>query len=333
MDYAYAQRVLSNNLLRRSLTVSYTDKFGRLSSLQYWEAPRDEKGRMPQSVLQVSPPAIKSPVVGVGIGMTPEGSETILLLVEKKTRGFDSKKLVASLGLGDLQIEEMASGRAIPSARPALGGESLGHSNGDTGTFGCLVRDSTSALFLLSCNHVIAALNQGQRGADIVWQPGKNNGGSAKSRIGTLYDFAYITPGGSTGNRIDAALCKPDKPSDVSSSIKSIGSLSGSQSVSLNDPVRKSGAKSGLTAGKVRVKNLSVIVDYPGGVQALFDDQVGIVSTKGGKNFSEQGDSGSIVVDSQDRAVGLLMSCLSGTDLTIANPIQQVLQHFQVTIA
>ena len=180
---------------------------------------------------------------------------------------------------------------------------------------------------------MIAALNQGQRGADIVWQPGKNNGGSAKSRIGTLYDFAYITPGGSTGNRIDAALCKPDKPSDVSSSIKSIGSLSGSQSVSLNDPVRKSGAKSGLTAGKVRGKNLSVIVDYPGGVQALFDDQVGIVSTKGGKNFSEQGDSGSIVVDSQDRAVGLLMSCLSGTDLTIANPIQQVLQHFQVTIA
>jgi hypothetical protein len=333
MDYAYAQRILSNNLLRRPLIVSYADKFGGTSTLQYWQAPTDEKGTPLPNVIYMGSPAIESPVVGVGIGMASSGSETIFLLIEKKERDFDSKKLIASLGLGDLKIEEIPSGRAIASARPALGGESLGHSNGDTGTFGCLVKDSANALFLLSCNHVIAALNQGQRGTDVVWQPGKNNGGTAKNRIGLLYDFAYITPGGSTGNRIDAALCKPDRLSDVSPSIKSIGSLSGSQSVSLNDPVRKSGAKSGLTSGKVRLKNLSVIVDYPGGVQALFDGQVGIVGTKTGKDFSKQGDSGSIIVDDQDRAVGLLMSCLSGTDLTIANPIQEVLQHFQVAIA
>jgi hypothetical protein len=270
--------------------------------------------------------------VGVGIGEASGGGERIVLLTEIETGAFDSKKLVASLGMEDLQVEEIRGGRAISTARPAEGGESLGHSNGDTGTFGCLAKNGANVSFLLSCNHVIAALNHGQKGVDAVWQPGKKDGGSANSRIGVLEDFAYITTGGHTSNRIDAALCKPDNVGDVSTKITSVGTLAGAQSISLGASVRKSGAKTGLTKGKVRLKNLSLIVDYPGNVQALFDGQLGIISPRSGQNFSEQGDSGSIVVDDRNCAVGLLMSCLSGVDLTIATPIQEVLSHFQVTI-
>jgi hypothetical protein len=332
MDYAHAQRVLCDSLLRRSLTVSYLDKFGLPSSLRYADIPTDSYGNPLRTTIQVGPPPVESPVVGVGIEEF-DGEERIVLLTETQSSNFDSKKLVASLGLGDLKVAEIFGGRAIATARPAQGGESLGHSNGDTGTFGCLVKDkaNTNAVYLLSCNHVIAALNQGRKGVDEVWQPGQLDGGSGKTRIGILQDFAYITLGGQTGNRIDAALCKPDNLPDVTSAIKSVGSLSGSQSVSLNDPVRKSGYKTKLTSGKVRLNNLSVIVDYPNNVQALFDNQLGIVSTQSG-NFSDQGDSGSVVVDKQNRAVGLVMSCLAGTDMTIANPIEEVLQHFQVTV-
>lgn len=332
MDYSHAQRVLANHLLVRSFTTHFLDKHGRVSLNQYWRAPTDEYGRMLPTVTQVGPPDIPSPVLGVGIGEAATGDERIVLLTEVETGAFDAKALVISMGLEGVQVEEIRGGRAISTARPAEGGESLGHSNGDTGTFGCLVKNGANVLFLLSCNHVIAALNKGQKGVDAVWQPGMKDGGSVNSRIGVLDDFAKIITGGHMSNRIDAALCKPDQVGDVSSKITSIGALSGAQSISLGASVRKSGAKTGLTKGKIRLNNLSVIVDYPGGVQALFDGQLGIIGTEVGKNFSDQGDSGSIVVDDQNCAVGLLISCLSGVDLTIANPIQEVLAHFQVTI-
>lgn len=315
MDYAHAQRVLADLLLRRSLRRPIAFGFDDL----------DRMGDV------IGPPAIATPLVGVGIGGT-ESEPTIAFLRDKSHPTFDYIQLAGSLGFAGLNVEEIPAGRARASARPAEGGESLGHSCGDSGTFGCLVEDGSGDRFLLSCNHVIANLNRGKKGSDEVWQPGKIGGGSAKSRIGLLHDFAHITIGGSTGNRIDAALCKPDRSTDVSATVKNIGALTGSAAATLGASVRKSGATTGLTHGKVRLKSLSVIVDYANASQALFDGQLAVIGTGSG-TFSDLGDSGSVVVGDGDAVVGLVISSLAGVDLTIANPVGEVLAHFNVSIA
>ncbi len=330
MDLDHIQRVFSDLLLRRSVSVGYMDKLGRPSLMRYLDTPIDFEGRPQQTWHKYGPPVVQSPVMGVGIG-GGDGGERVVLLTDRPME-FDAPQLADSLGFAGLEIELFHAGRAVATSRPAEGGESLGHANGDSGTFGCTVKDAAGAKYLLSCNHVIAAMNGGVKGSDAVWQPGAGNGGNSASRIGVLYDYAYISTGGATGNRIDAALCKPDTMGDAAVTVKGIGPLAGVQSAPLGAAVRKSGAKTGLTKGKIRMRNVSILVDYPGGVQALFDGQLGIISTSSG-NFSAQGDSGSVVVDDQDRAVGLVISALSGVDLTIANPMADVLGHFNVSIA
>jgi hypothetical protein len=330
MDYAHAQRVATGLLLRRSQTSYYRQSNGTLSTLRYLNAPLDAFGNPQRAEQVIGPPAIESPVVGVGIGGTEE-NQRLVLLCDVGTKDVDFRRLMAAMDLGGFEIERLRTGPVKATARPASGGESLGHFGGDTGTFGCLVQNSSQEQFLLSCNHVIANLNSGAKGSDVIWQPGKKDGGSSKSRIGVLHDYAFITMGGVSSNHIDAALCRPDNPADASAAVRKVGTLAGTAAGTLNMSVKKSGATTGLTKGYVRLKNLSVIIDYANGSQALFDGQLGIIGSSSG-NFADQGDSGAVVVDDANAAVGLVMSAVSGVDLTIANPIHDVLSHFGVTV-
>lgn len=50
------------------------------------------------------------------------------------------------------------------------------------------------------------------------------------------------------------------------------------------------------------------------------------------KRFAEQGDSGSLVIDEENRAVGLLFATASGVDIAYANPISKVLNYFDVQL-
>jgi hypothetical protein len=72
------------------------------------------------------------------------------------------------------------------------------------GTLGCFVTDLvTKQICLLSCNHVIARLNQGQIGVDKIIQPGGLDGGVKKENaIGTLTAFAPLVD----GTEVDAAI-------------------------------------------------------------------------------------------------------------------------------
>ncbi len=74
--------------------------------------------------------------------------------------------------------------------------------------------------------------------------------------------------------------------------------------------------------------NATVRVSYGEDV-ALFVDQILITPTKG--RFSDGGDSGSLIVTDPDKnPVGLLFA--GSRRLTIANPIELVLEHFTVEI-
>lgn len=203
-----------------------------------------------------------------------------------------------------------------------------------TGTIGCAVkgRGDYTASYLLSCNHVLAELNKGRIGRDVIWQPGEDDGGGPSNRIGVLDKYRTIQFGAQASNIIDAALCKVDDLKDIAHGVRHLGAVTGY----VTDPplglqVKKQGRTSGTTVGRLRIKNLTMIVKYHTGEEALFDKQLGVIGEQP-NNFADKGDSGSIVVDDNGRAVGLLFSTTEGLDLSFVNPIATVLEELLIVL-
>jgi hypothetical protein len=275
----------------------------------------------------------RPPIVGVGVGESENGVARIEFLTTVPFEAFLIPNLLQSLQLQSVAFHVTRTERIRACARPAKGGDSIGYANGLTGTVGALVQNSARGKFLLSCNHVIADVNRGKKNVDAIWQPGKKDGGTAKDKIGTLRDFKTLNLGGSASNDIDAALCAPDDPGDVAPGIRAFGAIAGvNANPALRTTVRKEGRTTGVTSGKLRIKNLSMLVRYHDGSDALFDNQLGIIGTSTATNFAEQGDSGAIVLDDSGEAIGLLIADSDGVDVSFANPIEPVLAYFGVTL-
>ena len=105
----------------------------------------------------------------------------------------------------------------------------------------------------------------------------------------------------------------------------------------VGQPVQKYGRTTGFTTGSINAVNVDVDVCYfplsetvcfPG-YQAHFINQFSVPD--GSVPFSASGDSGSLLLTmGSNNPVGLLFA--GGDGLTIANPIDPVLQRFNVTI-
>ena len=211
---------------------------------------------------------------------------------------------------------------------PAPCGVSIGHYNITAGTLGCLV-DIATARCILSNNHVLADMNAGTAGDDIM-QPGPHDGTSAQPsrRIASLTDYEPLKFGGGV-NHIDAAVAALEDPSSATPDIMAIGRHANPPVAAfINQPVAKHGRTTGLTFGTVADISFDGNVTFNGSV-AYFEDQIAIVGNYG--PFSDGGDSGSLILDSPaSHPVGLLFAG-DGTH-TLANPIQTVLNRFGATI-
>lgn len=274
----------------------------------------------------------ETPVIGVALSLEEKGSMEISIFLRKEIHGF-SEFLTETLKLRDFRVRQHTTGIISASGRPTVGGESLGEgaTNGKSGTFGCLVEDAAGDHFLLSCNHVLSDVNSGNKGNDVVWQPSFKDGGRAKDRIGILHDFAHINIGGVQSNEIDAALAKPDIPSDAKDGLRTIGTINGTAShFPYRMSVEKIGWKTNQTSGTFLYRT-SFINHYKGHGDALFEDQLGIVGTTG--KFSEDGDSGAVVINGKKEAVGLVFANAADIDMTFANRINKVFSYFGVTPA
>src|SRR5262249_49930305 len=86
-------------------------------------------------------------------------------------------------------------------APPITPGSSLGHPNGETGTFGCLVVLDDGKLCILSNNHVIAALNAGPANVNTL-HPGLADAAGNKPAhtlvFGQLVRFAPLNSSSTT---------------------------------------------------------------------------------------------------------------------------------------
>ena len=95
--------------------------------------------------------------------------------------------------------------------------------------------------------------------------------------------------------------------------------------------MRKHGRTTGHTVGVVADISADVRVRF-GDRFAWFEDQI-VVKSNGSGLFSQRGDSGSLIVDAETRdPVALLFAGSEDGEITIANPINLVLQHYDVTV-
>jgi len=285
-------------------------------------------------------------VVGVGIGnKVTKGVDTkrqcIKVYVEKKVEAYNlSQKEIIPRTLDVIETDVIEIGKVEALSfkekmRPAKGGVSIGHYKVSAGTLGCLVRDRSSKdLLILSNNHVLAQSNEAKIG-DAIVQPGTYDGGKvAGDLIGYLERFVKVVKQRSfwlfwmfwvkdNMNIVDCAVAKPVSEKLVSSEIMKIGIPKGIAKAEEGMKLQKSGRTTGHTQGEVIDTDMTVKVDY-GKFIAQFHHQIMAGAMSAG------GDSGSLCLDMNKNAVGLLYA--GSKKSTIINPINEVLTLLNIEL-
>jgi len=203
--------------------------------------------------------------------------------------------------------------------RPAKGGVSIGHFKITAGTMSCTV-EREGVKFVLSNHHVLAPVNEGKEGEPILQPAPYDKGKDPEDRLAVLKEFVPIEADGK--NLVDCALAQPVDPKDVSDEIVDIGFVKGVETAPTKGmKTRKSGRTTCLTEGEIVYPSAVVIVSY-GKFRARFEDQ--IITTK----MLEGGDSGSLLLTEDDKAVGL---CFAGSEsISVANKITHVMEKLNI---
>jgi hypothetical protein len=241
--------------------------------------------------------------------------------------------------------------------RPAPGGVSVGHGAITAGTLGCWVTKNGQKV-ILSNNHVLANSNAAEIG-DSILQPGPFDGGNfPPDHIANLEQFIPISFEGEPSecpfantviavfnaacrvinsntrykvakvqaedNLVDAAIATPLDPADMKDEILNIGPIQGTVEGELGMAIKKSGRTTGFTTGEIQQVDVAANVQYGAGQIALFTDQLLAGA------MSQGGDSGSAVLDDNNRLTGLLFA---GSDTTtIINRIENVFNALGISL-
>ena len=124
-------------------------------------------------------------------------------------------------------------------------------------------------------------------------------------------------------NLVDAAIARPLSSNDVKDEILKIGILQGTAAGELGMAIKKSGRTTALTTGEIQQVNVTSTVQYGENQTAIFTDQLLAGA------MSQGGDSGSAVLDSNNRLIGLLFAGSENT--TIINRIENVFSALGVS--
>ena len=256
------------------------------------------------------------------------------------------------------------NGNRLDRWRPAPGGVSIGHYKVTAGTLGGAVKDpATGERFILSNNHVLANMSSGEDGrasvGDPILQPGPYDGGMLGDDLfGRLARFVplrltyqqpactraryweslankiltvlqphyrlYLQRTNEQGNLVDAALARPLREEDLTAELIALGRVSGSGEVYPGDEVVFSGRTGGVVRGTVIARDVSLFITMEPGKELYFIDQL-VTSA-----LSRPGDSGSLLLDQENRAVGLLFA--GSETVSICNRLQNVSQLLGVEV-
>ncbi|WP_231247403.1 S1 family peptidase [Clostridium botulinum] len=210
--------------------------------------------------------------------------------------------------------------------RPAIPGYSISAAElNASGTLTCLVTDGKEK-YILACNHTIAGENRFPIGEPIV-QPGIDDKGRVpKDVIALLSKYIPIQFAGyifTPENYVDCAIGKVIKNDIVSPNIAIIGKLKGVKNINIGDVVKKIGRTTECTENKILGVGITVKIKMDTGI-ALFKNQIATGL------MTKPGDSGSIVVDKNNYAVGVVIA--EGRKNTWITPMTSILKSLDVSI-
>ena len=295
----------------------------------------------PTSGLAATPPTM-------ALGVVRKGKHDFGIAVRIQKRGLENSPQVETIkkrAKGEVDVRyigEVTKRAALPwhqkMTRPLRIGTSIGHFKNTGGTLGGFVRSrNDGSVLILSNNHVLANESKAKTG-DHVLQPGVfDDGQDPAQKIGELLRFTRLKKAGT--NRVDCAVASIEgKIRFDHRTLTGLGKLAGLGDAVLadNDVVGKVSRTTGTTKGRVTAFELdNLVIQYDLGFLKL-NGQVEIEGADSDP-FSQGGDSGSLIVDAERRAVALLFagSDQGGSDgqgLTFANPIRAVLDALKVDL-
>lgn len=273
---------------------------------------------------------VQTPPTPFALGIVGKGNNYKLAIrVQNTTPGLESRiEEVSERARGEIDIRHV--GRVVKQTpwqqnknRPLKIGGSIGHYKVTAGTLGCFVKSQSGGEMILSNNHVLANENDAAKG-DSILQPGRVDGGYRPDDVvSTLTRFIPLK----NRNKVDAAVA--DIEDDIEyypDDIQGLSAIAGLRTTPLDEGeiVYKLGRTTGLTKGRVTAIEVADLeIGYGGALgNIFFDEQIEIAPAED-KPFSLGGDSGSLIVDADHKAVGLLFSG-NDVDATYANPIDAV---------
>ena len=268
------------------------------------------------------------------VGIKNTGEKCIAVFVKEKLpiSSLDPSKIIPrtinGIPTDVVQVGEIKALGLTQRIRPVMGGYSVGVVGIKSGTIGCTAFNGYglgTQHYILSNNHVLADENRAPLGSPVV-QPSTIDGGVIPGDIiGNLIDFEpirFISMLRTPINYVDCAvaLCQNEK---MSSELMWQGYIYGITNPVAGLSVKKTGRTTGFTIGNIRYTNATIVVGYDTG-NALFVNQ--IITN----NMSMGGDSGSLLLDKENNAVGLLFA--GSSDITVYNPIINVLRVLNINL-
>lgn len=243
-----------------------------------------------------------------------------VVAIEMPMAGFLSAE-----GLGSLETSHKYPRGIREPQEVIIGGISGANANltSESGTIGyfCTRKSKLPGrkeVHMLSNSHVFADLRKGKvDDSDLIMQPSPGEPASNRP-IGTLVNFFALKFDGDINepNHVDAAVAKLWTPLQHKPLIPLIGAVKGyvaTNDTEIGEAVRKFGRTTGYTEGQVLSIYLDIWIRYDRtGQSAFFQNQFLIEpALPQFTKFVSGGDSGSLVVDAQQHAIGLIFAGMS----------------------
>lgn len=212
----------------------------------------------------------------------------------------------------------------------------------EAGTLTAIVFDKNNQFMALSARHVLSASRHWIKGDPIF------HIAESQNIVASLYD-AELYEVDSTRYPIDAAVATINDPTKIKCQIVDLGwSISGTMhedelhnkfAEEKKIHVQKRGITTGITSGTIeeinagpRTMNYPTLGDNPPTKVTFPTNSLIQIASDSGGNFSEGGDSGSLIVDDSKMAVGSLIGGIDGTNKSVANHIDPICKRFGVEI-
>jgi hypothetical protein len=291
-------------------------------------------------------------VTGVDIGFKEVGGRptdtlAIRILVEKKLADVPSAELVPQAIKGfptdvierkfelhplTLDVRDLVLAADNKEYPVVTGGISIGPCRPVAnrvwgGTLGAMVVDNVTGKPMILSNFHVLCVDKSWSDGDPIAQPARTDGGTCPIAEVAVLKRSVL------GGQVDCAVAElSSRQTDWE--IVEIGKINGNNKAIVGDTVRKRGRTTGLTYGTVDTVDLTVNLDFGHGIGTIeLTNQIGIKPDPiRSAKFGDSGDSGSVIINDANEAVGLYFAGDPINPYGLANPIDAVLTALNVTI-